>query len=92
MNEMKEENVKRVRWRRERERERNEGVGDEEDDVFFFFKQKTAYEIGTGDWSSDVCSSDLPIFCGLSQTTKYWLNLRQFAPQWRLPRRLPTAP
>ena len=30
-------------------------------DVFFFFKQKTAYEIGTGDWSSDVCSSDLPI-------------------------------
>ena len=22
-------------------------------------KQKTAYEIGTGDWSSDVCSSDL---------------------------------
>ena len=23
---------------------------------FFFFKQKTAYEIGTGDWSSDVCS------------------------------------
>ena len=28
--------------------------------MFFFFKQKTAYEIGTGDWSSDVCSSDLP--------------------------------
>ena len=27
--------------------------------AFFFFKQKTAYEIGTGDWSSDVCSSDL---------------------------------
>ena len=27
--------------------------------MFFFFKQKTAYEIGTGDWSSDVCSSDL---------------------------------
>ena len=25
----------------------------------FFFKQKTAYEIGTGDWSSDVCSSGL---------------------------------
>src|SRR5580658_10723817 len=25
---------------------------------FFFFKQKTAYEI-QGDWSSDVCSSDL---------------------------------
>ena len=30
--------------------------------IVFFFKQKTAYEIGTGDWSSDVCSSDLPRF------------------------------
>ena len=29
--------------------------------VFFFFKQKTAYEILTCDWSSDVCSSDLTI-------------------------------
>ena len=29
----------------------------------FFFKQKTAYEIGTGDWSSDVCSSDLVQAC-----------------------------
>src|SRR6186997_3562329 len=29
------------------------------DVVLFFFKQKTAYEITTGDWSSDVCSSDL---------------------------------
>src|SRR5213082_4086544 len=27
--------------------------------VFFFFKQKTSYEIVSGDWSSDVCSSDL---------------------------------
>src|SRR6056297_4009702 len=26
---------------------------------FFFFKQKTAYEILRSDWSSDVCSSDL---------------------------------
>src|SRR3546814_6743792 len=26
---------------------------------FFFFKQKTAYEMRTSDWSSDVCSSDL---------------------------------
>src|SRR3546814_10024264 len=32
------------------------------DDVswFFFFKQKTAYEMRISDWSSDVCSSDLP--------------------------------
>ena len=29
--------------------------------VFFFFKQKTAYEIYQCDWSSDVCSSDLVI-------------------------------
>src|SRR3546814_865957 len=27
----------------------------------FFFKQKTAYEMRISDWSSDVCSSDLPI-------------------------------
>src|SRR3546814_2259025 len=27
--------------------------------VFFFFKQKTAYEMRISDWSSDVCSTDL---------------------------------
>src|SRR3546814_5206070 len=27
--------------------------------AFFFFKQKTAYEVRISDWSSDVCSSDL---------------------------------
>src|SRR3546814_7309115 len=26
---------------------------------FFFFKQKTAYDMRISDWSSDVCSSDL---------------------------------
>src|SRR3546814_17875759 len=36
---------------------------------FFFFKQKTAYEMRISDWSSDVCSSDLtyrivPAVCG----------------------------
>src|SRR3546814_5407488 len=31
------------------------------DYVFFFFKQKTAYEMRISDWSSDVCSSDLPV-------------------------------
>src|SRR3546814_9381824 len=30
------------------------------DYLFFFFKQKTAYELRISDWSSDVCSSDLP--------------------------------
>src|SRR3546814_7263598 len=38
--------------------------------MFFFFKQKTAYELRISDWSSDVCSSDLiPTFaigCGES--------------------------
>src|SRR5213595_2752065 len=40
---------------------------------FFFFKQKTAYEITEGDWSSDVCSSDLAqtpswaVQCGIPQ-------------------------
>src|SRR3546814_7222998 len=29
--------------------------------IFFFFKQKTAYEMRISDWSSDVCSSDLTI-------------------------------
>src|SRR3546814_7663959 len=31
------------------------------DVCFFFFKQKTAYELRISDWSSDVCSSDLPL-------------------------------
>src|SRR3546814_5582524 len=29
--------------------------------MIFFFKQKTAYEMRISDWSSDVCSSDLPL-------------------------------
>ena len=36
-----------------------EGETGSEDFFFFFFKQKTAYEIYQCDWSSDVCSSDL---------------------------------
>src|SRR3546814_18249374 len=31
--------------------------------IFFFFKQKTAYEMRISDWSSDVCSSDLGRLC-----------------------------
>ena len=42
--------------------------------LFFFFKQKTAYEIGTGDWSSDVCSSDLVVVGNVTA-----LELRQAA-------------
>src|SRR3546814_11712184 len=32
--------------------------------MFFFFKQKTAYEMRISDWSSDVCSSDLQVRAG----------------------------
>src|SRR3546814_8258763 len=39
--------------------------------MFFFFKQKTAYEMRISDWSSDVCSSDL----GLVRTFQ---NVRLF--------------
>src|SRR3546814_10136937 len=34
---------------------------------FFFFKQKTAYEMRISDWSSDVCSSDLIAQLGLKR-------------------------
>src|SRR3546814_18422601 len=34
--------------------------------IFFFFKQKTAYEMRISDWSSDVCSSDLNAETGLN--------------------------
>src|SRR3546814_10476035 len=34
--------------------------------MFFFFKQKTAYEMRISDWSSDVCSSDL-VLSGVTQ-------------------------
>src|SRR3546814_9412000 len=33
---------------------------------FFFFKQKTAYEMRISDWSSDVCSSDLGVLEALA--------------------------
>src|SRR3546814_3183884 len=34
--------------------------------MFFFFKQKTAYEMRISDWSSDVCSSDLLVIIPVS--------------------------
>ena len=39
--------------------------------LFFFFKQKTAYEIVSRDWSSDVCSSDLSESIVLDQLLAY---------------------
>ena len=52
-------------------------VGEIEVLGFFFFKQKTAYEIGTGDWSSDVCSSDLSSSCSKIQSNRKWSQKRQ---------------
>src|SRR3546814_8903168 len=37
---------------------------------FFFFKQKTAYEMRISDWSSDVCSSDLRAVDAVFQRTE----------------------
>ena len=39
-----------------------------------FFKQKTAYEIGGSDWSSDVCSSDLSYLDMLAQSGLHYKN------------------
>src|SRR3546814_11061891 len=39
--------------------------------VFFFFKQKTAYEMRISDWSSDVCSSDLGLPASYRQGTHH---------------------
>ena len=47
--------------------------------VFFFFKQKTAYEIKECDWSSDVCSSDLwqiELFLEIFNENKFFLEFR----------------
>src|SRR3546814_8620290 len=38
--------------------------------MFFFFKQKTAYEMRISDWSSDLCSSDLPHAAGRARPTR----------------------
>src|SRR3546814_7107960 len=53
---------------------------------FFFFKQKTAYEMRISDWSSDVCSSDLgtPDVGGLRQQCA---QAGSGGDRWRQPRR-----
>src|SRR3546814_8461291 len=43
----------------------------------FFFKQKTAYEMRISDWSSDVCSSDLPFGQSLPLL---WVSIRGSTP------------
>src|SRR3546814_20527115 len=49
--------------------------------MFFFFKQKTAYEMRISDWSSDVCSSDL-VACKPSQLLV--IDLDQAKEDWNL--------
>src|SRR3546814_8544524 len=44
--------------------------------LFFFFKQKTAYEMRISDWSSDVCSSDLDLLGELIARAEVDLQLR----------------
>src|SRR3546814_8006987 len=44
---------------------------------FFFFKQKTAYEMRISDWSSDVCSSDLDL-CDVPLVTIDGADARDF--------------
>src|SRR3546814_9810171 len=43
---------------------------------FFFFKQKTAYEMRISDWSSDVCSSDLPVTQTIEGRERFSVNVR----------------
>src|SRR3546814_1800926 len=45
---------------------------------FFFFKQKTAYEMRISDWSSDVCSSDLGSFL-IGVVTAFVIGILVFA-------------
>src|SRR3546814_8982686 len=51
---------------------------------FFFFKQKTAYEMRISDWSSDVCSSDLAP--GAAELLQYLIRQAQipeYQVRWR---------
>src|SRR3546814_1459469 len=48
--------------------------------MFLFVKQKTAYEMRISDWSSDVCSSDLPAQPALDRGQKIGLDDRKRLP------------
>src|SRR3546814_16186672 len=54
--------------------------------LFFFFKQKTAYELRISDWSSDVCSSDLlPLLVPLLFPASLWLSSWRALALWKRP-------
>src|SRR3546814_7563198 len=52
------------------------------DVFFFFFKQKTAYEMRISDWSSDVCSSDLDDLNALVRWTDRRLARVRYRDGW----------
>src|SRR3546814_10641288 len=58
--------------------------------TFFFFKQKTAYEMRISDWSSDVCSSDLLLAHGPADGTPDYRKIHEhrFVRQLRLHERV----
>src|SRR3546814_12473017 len=53
---------------------------------FFFFKQKTAYEMRISDWSSDVCSSDLGSLAAAERA-----SMRSMSDAAELPPAIPAA-
>src|SRR3546814_7253358 len=53
--------------------------------VFFFFKQKTTYEMRISDWSSDVCSSDLSVSKEARQSCS--IELRGYSLRGRFPKK-----
>src|SRR3546814_20542665 len=55
--------------------------------LFFFFKQKTAYEMRISDWSSDVCSSDLGM-----RAVKDFGQFSNLVPRPTLPHSIPRMP
>src|SRR3546814_1655436 len=57
---------------------------------FFFFKEKTAYEMRISDWSSDVCSSDLEDGKKLKMLkrylrSQYGMTPEEYRARWGLP-------
>src|SRR3546814_13989643 len=65
------------------------------DCVFFFFKQKTAYEMRISDWSSDVCSTDLNKFREIAFEHRYGKVYNRNLPKWYrrdLDSRIPIVP
>src|SRR3546814_5314131 len=50
---------------------------------FFFFKQKTAYEMRISDWRSDVCSSDLDVLVNNAGITRDGIMLKMTYEMWK---------